>query len=98
MRNASSESGCSREQEQPCPDDAGSDGSRDALTGGCETFKSDGCRHYCHHTQVHDPHDQQDRRQAGTVVAAVETETQAVSPVRDGIVRPRPGASRHDVR
>jgi len=34
--NASSESICSRDQKQPCPDDDGSDRSRDALTGRCE--------------------------------------------------------------
>jgi hypothetical protein len=33
LRNASSESGCSRDQEQPCPDDDGADGSCNALTG-----------------------------------------------------------------
>ena len=36
--DASSEPGCSRDQKQPCPDDDGPDGSRDALTGRCETF------------------------------------------------------------
>ena len=44
MRDASSEPGCSRDQEQPCPDDDGSNGSCDALTGRCETFDGDGCR------------------------------------------------------
>src|SRR6266436_4248339 len=51
MRDASSEPGCSRDQEQPCPDDDGSDGSRGALTGRCETFDGDGCRHDSHRAQ-----------------------------------------------
>jgi len=43
--------------------------------------------------QVHDPDDEEDRRQAGTGVAAVETEAQAVSqgrPCVRGNFRPRP--------
>src|SRR3712207_1259263 len=74
MRDASSEPGCSRDQEQPCPDDDGSDGSRDALTGQCETFDGDRCRHNSHRAQVHDPDDEEDGHQAGTAVAAVEAE------------------------
>jgi hypothetical protein len=62
MRDASSEPGCSRDQEQPSPDDDGSDGPRDALTGRCETFDGDGCRHDSHCAQVHDPDDEEDRR------------------------------------
>ena len=91
--DASSEPGCSRDQEQPCPDDDGPDGSRDALTGRCETFDGDGCRHDSHRAQVHDPDDEKDRRQAGTAVAAVEAEAQAVSPGR--VARPcrRPPAT-----
>ena len=65
MRDASSEPGCSRDQEQACPDDDGADGSRDALTGRCETFNGDGCRHDSHREQVHDPNDEEDRRQTG---------------------------------
>jgi hypothetical protein len=53
--DASSEPGCSRDQKQPCPDDDGSDGSRDSLTGRRETFDGDGCRHNSHRAQVHDP-------------------------------------------
>jgi hypothetical protein len=34
----SSEPDCSPDQKQPCPDDDGPDGSRDALTGRCQTF------------------------------------------------------------
>src|SRR6266536_3303072 len=75
--DASSEPGCSRDQKQPCPDDDGPDGSRDALTSRCETFDGDGCRHDSHRAQVHDPDDQQDRHQTGTTVAAVEAEAQA---------------------
>jgi hypothetical protein len=62
MRDVSSEPGCSRDPEQPCPDDGGSDGSRDALTGRCETFDGDGCRYDSHSAQVHDPDDEEDRR------------------------------------
>src|SRR6266403_3095649 len=87
MRDASSEPGCSRDQEQPGPDDDGADGSRDALTGRCETFDGDGCRHDSHRAQVHDPDDEEDRGQAGTAVAAVEAETHAVSPGRAGVRR-----------
>jgi len=32
-------------------------GLRDALTGRCETFDSDGCRHDSHRAKVHDPGD-----------------------------------------
>ena len=46
--DASSAPGCSRDQEQPCPDHDGPDASRDALTGRCETFDGDGCRHDRH--------------------------------------------------
>ena len=56
--DASSEPGCSRDQKQPCPDDDGPDGSRDALTGRCETFDGDGCTHDSHRAKVHDPDDQ----------------------------------------
>ena len=69
----SPEPGCSRDQEQSCPDDEGSDGSRDALTSRCETFASDGCRHDSHRAQVHDPDDEEDRHQTGTAAAAVKT-------------------------
>jgi hypothetical protein len=62
MPDASSEAGCSRDQKQPYPGGNGSDGSRDALTGRCETFDSDGCRHDSHRAQVHDPDDEDDRR------------------------------------
>jgi len=42
--DASSEPGRSCDQKQPCPDDNGPSGSRDTLTGGCDTFDGDGCR------------------------------------------------------
>ena len=41
VRDALSKSGCSRDQKQPCHDGDGPDGSRDALTGRCETFDSE---------------------------------------------------------
>src|SRR5713226_3433010 len=82
--DALSEPGCSPDQKQPCPDDDGPDGSRDALTGRCETFDGDGCRHDSHRPKVHDPDDHEDRRQTGTAVAAVEAEAQAVSQGRAG--------------
>src|SRR5256714_3415512 len=87
--DASSESGCSRDQKQPCPDDDGSDGSRDALTARCETFDGDGCRHDSHRAKVHNPDDQEDRHQTDTAVAAVEAEAQAVSPGGGGVGRQR---------
>ncbi len=62
VRDASSEPGFSRDQEQPGPDDDGADGSRDALTGRCETFGGDSCRYACHRAQVHDADDEQDCR------------------------------------
>jgi len=58
---ASSEPGGSRDQKQSCPDGAGSDGSRDALTGRREAFDSDGGRHDRHHEKIHDPDDEKDR-------------------------------------
>jgi hypothetical protein len=81
--DTSSESGCSRDQKQPCPDGDAPVGSGDALTGRCETLDGDGCRHDSHRAKVHDPDDQKDRLQASTAVAAVEAEAQAVSPSRD---------------
>jgi hypothetical protein len=65
---------------------------------GCETFDGDGCRHDNHRAQVHDPDDEEDR-QAGTAVAAVE-EAEAQVPPRPsaGNVQPRPGASRQQPR
>jgi len=92
--DASSEPSCSRDQEQPCPDGDGPGGSRDALTGWCETFDGDGCRHDSHRAQVRDPDDEEDRRQAGTAVAAVEAEAQAVSPGRAGVRRQYAAAPR----
>jgi hypothetical protein len=80
--DASSEPGCSRDQKQPCPDHDGPGGSRDALTGRCETFDGDGCRHNSHRAKVHDPDDQEDRHETDTAVGAVEAEAQAVSPGR----------------
>ena len=80
MRDVSSEPGCSRDQERPCPDDGGSDGSRDALTGRCETFDRHRCRHDSHRAKVHDPDDQEDRHETDTAVDAVEAEAEAVSP------------------
>jgi hypothetical protein len=97
--DASSEPGCSRDQKQPCPDDDDADGSRDALTRRCETFNVDGCRHDSHRAKVHDPNDQEDRRQTGTAVAALESEAQAVSPGRAGVGRQRtaaPGSGQGD--
>ena len=64
----------SHDQEQPCPDDDGSNGSRCALTRRGETFDGDGCRHDRHRAQIHDADDEEDRRQAGTAGGAVETE------------------------
>jgi hypothetical protein len=87
--DASSEPRCSGDQEQPCPDDDGSHGSRDALTGRRETFEGNGCRHDSHRARVHDPNDEEDRRQGGRVAAAAEAEAQPGSPGRAGIRRQR---------
>jgi hypothetical protein len=59
-RHASSETGCSRDQKQSCPDSNGADGSRDALTGWCETFDGNGCSHDSHHAKVHNSHNKED--------------------------------------
>ena len=73
---------------------------RDALAGRCEMFDGDRCRHDGHRAQVHDPTDEKHRRQAGTAVAAVNAEASGrVRPCRClPSVRPRPGASRQQVR
>jgi hypothetical protein len=61
-------------------------------------FDGDRCRHDGHRAQVHDPTDEKHRRQAGTAVAAVNAEAQAVSG-RAGVCRrygraPAPPGSR----
>src|SRR5580704_10407017 len=76
-----------RHQEQPHRDSSRPDGPPDLLSGRRETFGGDGCGYGSHRTQVHDPHDEENHRQAGTAVTAVETEVQAVSPSRVGICR-----------
>jgi hypothetical protein len=86
--DASSDPGCSHDQKQPCAhDDHGPNGSPDALTRRCETFDRDGCGHDSHRAEIHDSDDQENRHQAGTALAAVETETQALSPGRAGVGR-----------
>src|SRR5512132_468858 len=90
--DASTEPGWSRDQKQPCPDGDDPDGSRHALTGRCETFDGDGCRHDSHRAKVHDPDDQEDRHQTETAVAAVEAEAQAVSQGRASVGRQRTAA------
>src|SRR5512132_203767 len=90
--DASTEPGWSRDQKQPCPDGDDPDGSRHALTGRCETFDGDGCRHDSHRAKVHDPDDQEDRHQTETAVAAVEAEAPAVSPGRASVGRQRTAA------
>src|SRR5579883_2362645 len=72
------------DQKQACTDGDASDHSRHALTRWCEAFDGDGCRHRRHYTKVHDPDDQQDRRQTGAAAAAVESEAEAFSPGRVG--------------
>src|SRR5215216_1876726 len=101
--SVSPEPGCSRDQEQACPDGDGPRGSGDALTGRCETLDGDGCRQHSHHAKVHDPDDQEDRHQTETAVAAVEAEVQAVSPGRAGVAVVEPGrvyalSARHGIR
>ncbi|HEX2236785.1 MAG TPA: hypothetical protein VHJ19_00115 [Gammaproteobacteria bacterium] len=65
--------------------------------GASGDVRRDGCRHDSHRAQVHDPDDEEDRRQAGTALAAVKVKAQAV-PASAGNVRPRPGASRQQAR
>src|SRR2546426_1979929 len=88
-----SEPGCSRDQNQPCPDDDGPGDSRDALTGRCETFDGDGCRDDSHRAKVHDPDDEEDRHQTHAALTAVEAEAQAVSPGGAGAGRQGPAES-----
>ena len=73
------------DQEQACSDDDKSDGSSDVLTGWGKAFYGDGRCYESHRAQVHDTENQEDRCQASTTVAAVEAETQAVSPGCAGI-------------
>jgi hypothetical protein len=61
----------SHNQEQSCADDDNSDGSRNALTSRGETLHRDCCRHHSHHAQIHNSDDEENRRHAGTAVAAV---------------------------
>jgi hypothetical protein len=82
---------CSRDQEQACPDGDGSEGARGTLSRRRETFDGICCRHDNHRAQIHDPDDQEDRRQTGTAVAAVKAEAHAVSPGRGGVrLQPAP--------
>src|SRR5262245_45243171 len=83
----SSEPGEPPDQEHPGPDDAGADGSRDALTGRCETFDGDGRPHDRHRAKVHHPDDQEDCHQTETALTAVEAEAHTVSPGRAGVGR-----------
>lgn len=87
MRHASSEACCSRDQKQPCSDDHGSDGSRDALARRRETFGGDSCRDDSHCAKIHHPDDEKDRYQTGAALAAVEAEAQAVPPGRASVGR-----------
>src|SRR5262249_40226934 len=76
----SSKPGCSPDQKQTCCHDDDPDGAGNALTGRCETFDGDDCRHDSHREKVHDADDQEDRHQTSTTVAAVESKAQAMSP------------------
>jgi hypothetical protein len=93
VHGASSDPGCSHNQKQPCRYDEDPYGSRDAHTGRCQTFGSDGCRHDSHRAKVHDADDQQDRYQTGTALTAVEAEAQAMSPSCAGIRQQRTTAT-----
>ena len=73
------------DQEQACSDDDKSDGSSDVLTGWGKAFYGDGRCYDSHRAQVHDTENEEDRCQASTTVAAVEAETQAVSPGCAGV-------------
>ena len=90
--DASSEPRCSRDEKQPCPDDDGPDGSRDALTGRRETFDGDGWSHHSHHAKVHHAYNHEDHHEIGTTAATLEAEVKAVSPGRAGGVAHTHGA------
>jgi hypothetical protein len=64
------------------------------FSGRRETFGGDGCGYGSHRTQVHDPDDKENHRQAGTAVTAVETEVQAVLPSCVGVGRQRTAVDR----
>src|SRR5580704_7062313 len=91
-----------RDQEQPHRDSSRPNSPRDLLAGRREAFGGDGCGYGSHRTQVHDPHDEENHRQAGTAVTAVKTEVQAASPSCVGICRqrtpvPRPSSTAREV-
>jgi hypothetical protein len=62
MRDALSGSAACAIGNNPIPTTTPPNRSRGALTGRCETFDCDVCRHYSHRAQVHDPDDEEDRR------------------------------------
>lgn len=72
---------------QPRRDDNGSDGSRDAVTGGCNVFEGDGRSDGRHRAEVHNPYDQKDQHWAGTGITAVKAEEEAVPASRLDVCR-----------
>src|SRR5437868_5654059 len=74
------EPGRVRNEEQARHDDDGSDEPRDAMTRRCQAFGGDGCRHEGHGAEVHDSNDEENHDEPHTALAAVETESQAISP------------------
>jgi hypothetical protein len=86
---------CPRNQKQPYPDHDNPDGSRHALALWCEAFGSDCRRYKSHHPQIHDPDDEEDRRQTSTRADAAKAEAQPISPSRAGIRRKHAAVPRH---
>ena len=76
----SSKARCSRDQKQPRHNDSNPKGTRDGLSGRCDTLDGDGCRHDSHRAKVHNPDDKKDRHQTSTALGAVESKAHAVSP------------------
>ena len=74
-------------QDQPSPHRDGSNASRGARTGRCETLERDRDHDDRHRAQLHEPDHEQDRGQAGAGGDAVQAEAQAVAQRRGGVRR-----------
>ena len=83
---------CPHDQKQPHPDDRDPNSSRDALTSRREAFDGNGRRHEGHRAEIHDSDDEEDHHQTDAAAAALESETQAMSPSRGHIGRERMAA------
>ncbi len=77
---ALSEAGCSRNHEQCGYTNSGSDTSHHTLTGRCEAFDCDGCRHGGHRAKIHDTDRQQNQREIRARLPAVDSIPQPLPP------------------